>query len=62
MPLTPDSKYTANGVTVKVYDLTRSGHNPNSIDLPWADLPEKPLGITIHNTPSISVSGTTMAE
>lgn len=62
MPLTPDSKYTANGVTVKVYDLTRSGHNPNSIDLPWADLPDKPLGVTIHNTPSISVSGTTMAE
>lgn len=62
MPLTPDRTYTANTITVKEYLLTKAGHNPNGIDMPWADLPSTPLGITIHNTPTISVSGTTMAE
>lgn len=58
MPLTPDSKYTANGVTVKVYDLTK--HNDYDIDLPGKR--SETIGITIHNTATISVSGTTMAE
>lgn len=60
MPLKPDKVTTLNGVTVKEYLLTK--HNPNGIEMPWADLPSDVLGITIHNTPVISVSGTTMAE
>ena len=59
--LVPDKKYDANGVTVKEYLLTN--HNPYNIDMPWANLPEKPLGITVHNTSSIVTgAGTTMAE
>ena len=59
--LTPDRKYEANGVTVYEYLLTK--HNPNKIDMPTANLPATPLGVTIHNTEKINVaSGTTMAE
>lgn len=57
--LTADKTYTANGVTVKDYFLTQ--HNPNKISLPKART--KPLlGVTIHNTPTISVKNTTMSE
>lgn len=57
--LQPDKVYNANGVTVKEYLLTR--HNPNGIAMPSART--KPLlGVTIHNTDAIKVSGTTMAE
>ena len=57
--LTADKTYTVNGVTVKDYFLTQ--HNPNKISLPKART--KPLlGVTIHNTPTISVKNTTMSE
>ncbi len=59
--LVPDKTYNANGVTIKEYLLTN--HNINRIDMPWANLPEKPIGITVHNTDSITTgSGTTMSE
>lgn len=61
MPLNPDKKTNCNGVTVYEYLLTK--HNPNHIDMPTANLPAKPLGITIHNTDWINVaSNTTPAE
>lgn len=60
MPLTPDKTTTVNGVTLKEYLLTN--HNPNRIAMPSSKLPSKPYGITVHNTQSISVSGTTMSE
>ena len=57
--LLPDKAYDANGVTVREYLLTE--HNPNGIDMPRRRV--KALGgITIHNTDSIKVNGTTMAE
>ena len=34
--LKADRKYVANGVTVNEYLLTK--HNPNGIDMPWAEL------------------------
>jgi len=59
MFLTPDRIYDANGVKVKEYLLTK--HNPNSIQMPG--IRNKPLlGVTIHNTDAIKVSGTTMSE
>ena len=59
MPLKADRTYSANGVTVNEYLLTK--HNPNNIALP--DYNRTGLvGITVHNTDRISVSGTTMAE
>lgn len=57
--LTPDRTYTANGVTVKEYLLTK--HNPNNIAMP-AKRNKPLLGVTIHNTDTIRVSGTTMSE
>ena len=59
--LKSDNDIICNGVTVKEYYLTR--HNPNSIDMPTHNLPDAPLGVTIHNTEWIDVaSGTTPAE
>lgn len=59
--LVPDKITNMNGVTVKEYLLT--AHNPNGIAMPRYNLPDKLVGITIHNTQSISVSAdTTMAE
>lgn len=61
MPLTPDKIEKINGVTVKTYLLTQ--HNPNKISMPTYALPSTPIGVTIHNTESISVaSNTTPAE
>lgn len=61
MPLNPDKTTTINGVKVNEYLLTK--HNPNHIDMPTANLPAKPLGITVHNTDWINVaSNTTPAE
>ena len=57
--LMADGTYQANGVTVNEYLLTR--HNPNRISMP--SKMELPLiGVTIHNTDAIKVSGTTQAE
>lgn len=59
--LVPDKITNMNGVTVKEYLLTK--HNPYGIAMPKHSLPNKLVGITIHNTQSISVnSATTMAE
>ena len=59
--LVPDKTSTLNGLKVNEYLLTK--HNPNKIDMPWAAMPQKPLGITVHNTAWISTaSGTTPAE
>ena len=58
MALKADRTYSANGVTVKEFLLTK--HNDNGIDMPgnrWGL-----VGITVHNTDKISVSGTTMSE
>ena len=55
--LKPDKTFKWNGLTVNEYLLTK--HNPNKIDMPWAALPEKPLGITVHNTDWINVSSST---
>lgn len=60
MPLTPDRKYNANGLTVYEYLLT--SHNPYHIDMPSGNR-KKTVAITIHNTGAISVpSNTTPAE
>ena len=58
MALKADKSYNANGVKVNEFLLTK--HNPNKIDMPGnrTDL----VGITVHNTDKISVSGTTMSE
>lgn len=49
--LVPDGTYTANGVTVREYDLTQ--HNVNKISMPSKrTLPL--IGITIHNTDDIN--------
>lgn len=59
--LTPDKTTTLGGVIVKEYLLT--GHNPNRIDMPTAQLTGKVLGVTIHNTYRIkTAAGTTPAE
>lgn len=61
MILTPDRVYRANGLNIKEFLLTE--HNPNNIMMPTAKLPEKILGITVHNTGWINVSSnTTPAE
>lgn len=58
--LTPDSTSNWNGVKVKKFLLTE--HNPNRIAMPNMKR-TKTIGITVHNTDSISVSSsTTMAE
>lgn len=58
--LNPDRTYSANGVTVKEYLLTK--HNPNKIDLPGKRILDFE-GYTVHNTGKISVNAkTTMAE
>lgn len=56
--LKADKTYTANGVKVNEYLLTK--HNPNGIDMPSNRTGL--VGITVHNTDKISVSGTTMSE
>ena len=59
--LTPDKTSILNGLKVNEFLLTK--HNPNKIDMPWAAMPQKPLGVTVHNTDWISTaSGTTPAE
>ena len=55
--LKPDKTSKWNGLTVNEYLLTE--HNPNKIDMPWAAMPEKPIGITVHNTDWINVSSST---
>lgn len=57
--LTPDRIYTANGVSVKEYFI--NAHNTNKISMP-APMMGKPIGVTLHNTNVIKVSGTTMSE
>lgn len=58
MALKADRVYYANGVKVNEYLLTK--HNDNSIDMPGKRTGL--VGITVHNTDKISVSGTTMSE
>ena len=58
MALKADKTYTANGVKVNEYLLT--AHNTNNIDMPGKRTGL--VGITVHNTDKISVSGTTMSE
>ena len=61
MPLKADKEFTINGVKVYQYFLTQ--HNPNKISMPTYALPSTPIGVTIHNTESISTaSNTTPAE
>ena len=50
--LIPDKTNILNGVKVHEYLLTK--HNPNKISMPTANLPSKPLGITIHNTSDLA--------
>lgn len=58
--LVPDREYTANGVKVNEYLLTK--HNPNNIDMPWAEITDL-IGVTIHNTDWITcASGTHPSE
>lgn len=59
--LIPDKVDTLNGVVVKEYLLTK--HNPNRIAMPTANLPAKPIGVTVHNTDWISTAqGTNPSE
>lgn len=59
--LKPDKTTTLGDVTVNEYLLTK--HNPNRIDMPFASMEGKIIGVTIHNTDWISVAnGTTPAE
>lgn len=58
MALKADRTYTASGVKVNEFLLTK--HNPNYIDMPGNRTGL--VGITVHNTDKISVSGTTMSE
>ena len=59
--LIPDKVSKWNGVKVNEYLLTK--HNPYNIVMPTVALPNKPIGITIHNTDWITVSSnTTPAE
>ena len=58
--LKPDITYNWNGLKINEYLLTK--HNINKIDMPTISM-SNPIGITVHNTGSISVSSsTTMAE
>jgi len=58
--LKPDITYNWNGLKINEYLLTK--HNTNKIDMPTTAM-SNPIGITVHNTESISVSSsTTMAE
>ena len=58
--LKPDATYNWNGLKINEYLLTK--HNINKIDMPTIAM-SNPIGITVHNTGSISVSSsTTMAE
>ena len=58
--LEPDITYNWNGLKINEYLLTK--HNINKIDMPTIAMSD-PIGITVHNTESISVSSsTTMAE
>ena len=58
--LKPDITYNWNGLKINEYLLTK--HNINKIDMPTIAM-SNPIGITVHNTESISVSSsTTMAE
>lgn len=58
--LQPDITYNWNGLKINEYLLTK--HNINNIDMPTIAM-SNPIGITVHNTESISVSSsTTMAE
>lgn len=58
--LKPDITYNWNGLKINEYLLTE--HNINKIDMPTIAM-SNPIGITVHNTESISVSSsTTMAE
>ena len=50
--LVADKTSILNGVKVHEYLLTK--HNPNRISMPTANLPSKPLGITIHNTADLA--------
>lgn len=59
MALKADRTYKANGVKVNEFLLTK--HNDNGIDMPGYDRTGL-VGITVHNTDKISVSGTTMSE
>lgn len=56
MILNPDNTYNANGLTIKEFLLTK--HNSNNIDMPNKKR-KKTVGVTIHNTESISVSSST---
>ena len=59
--LKPDKTTTLGGVTVNEYLLTK--HNPNRIDMPYASMDGKIIGVTIHNTDWISTASvTTPAE
>ena len=60
--LKPDKIEYWNGVKMNYYFLTQ--HNVNKISLPSTPMPDsKKLGVTIHNTPSITTaSGTTQSE
>lgn len=58
MALKADRTYIATGVRVNEFLLTN--HNPNGIDMPGNRTGL--VGITVHNTDKISVSGTTMSE
>lgn len=58
--LKPDATYNWNGLKINEYLLTK--HNINKIDMPTIAM-SNPIGVTVHNTGSISVSSsTTMAE
>ena len=58
--LKPDITYNWNGLKINEYLLTK--HNINKIDMPTIAM-SNPIGVTVHNTGSISVSSsTTMAE
>lgn len=53
---------TSNWNGLKVNEFLLTVNNPNKISMPTIAMP-KPIGITVHNTPAISVSSsTTMAE
>lgn len=59
--LKPDKTFDFGGVTVNEYLLT--AHNPNKIAMPTYNLPDKILGVTVHNTDWINVNAaTTPAE
>ena len=59
MFLTPDNTKNLYGVKVHEYFITE--HNDNKIAMP-SIMQGEPIGVTIHNTDSIKVNGTTMSE